>query len=187
MVSFGYSYLSLILKIGGQVTGQMSEQNYTIMSGSNSNLSITITKINSWLEGNLYKYQYSFHITNIGQAKIDNFKITVNFLNKIDSIAIWNYDYTIGGKALTITNNTYALESQQSVNVDFILTSKASSQIVKSVKLEVVTNNNEVTLDKFNVKLNITNGWGQYVYQYDVVVTNKTGVDSISKCTIYVQ
>jgi hypothetical protein len=175
VIGTGYSYLSLVLKIGGHVAGSMNEQSYTLIPGSYPNLKVTVSRNNTWQENGLYKYQYSLHVTNIGQERIDNFKLIIDFLHDIDSVSIPNYEDNISAKRLTVTDINYILESQQSLNVDFILSSISSAQMLRSIKIEVATSGNEVTLDKFNVAFNITNGWGNYTYQYDVILTNKTG------------
>lgn len=175
VVSFGYSYLSLVLRIGGQITGQMNEQDYIIVAGSNPNLAVNVSKINTWQENGLYQYQYSLKITNVGSTTLDNFKLTIDFMNRLENVSIWNYEYSVSGKTLTVINDTQILSSGQSTTVDFIVSSKFQNQIIKAIKLEVVTNTNVVTLEQFNVNFNIASGWGQYTYQYNVTLTNKTG------------
>lgn len=174
VVGVGYSYLSGVLKITGQVSGEVNN-NYVILPGSNPNLEAKILLTNAWQEGGNYKYQYRFDIKNVGTTTIDIFTMTVNFLNSIESASIPNFDHKISGKTLTITNVNYSIAPNQTLTINFILTSKSSSQIIKSIKFDVPTGD-EVTLDQFNVQFSITNGWGQYTYQYNVTLTNKTGV-----------
>ena len=175
VVSFGYSYLSLVLKIGGEVSGSLNEQDYVLMPGSDPNLNIVVSKTDTWQENGLYKFKYTIKVKNIGSSEIDNFKVTIGFLSKIESISIWNYDYTTSGKTLIITNNIYNLASGQSVNVDFIVATQSSNQAIRTIKLEVTTNSSEVTLEEFNVNFAITSSWGSYTYQYNTTITNKTG------------
>jgi uncharacterized repeat protein (TIGR01451 family) len=174
-VSLGYSYLSSVLKIKGQVTGKLIEENYTLASGSDPDLKVMIARTNKWQEGSLYKYQYSLKLTNIRQTIIEVSKLTLDFAYNINSIDIQNYNYAINGKTLVITNTNYIMQPNQTVTLDFILITSSSNQMLKTVKLEVVSESTITTLDKFNVNFSIVNSVGTYTYQYNVTVTNKTG------------
>lgn len=175
MVSVGYSYLSAILNIRGNVTGSVNEKDYILMSGSNPDLKIMISKIDAWQTNNIYMYKYSFKITNIGLKSINNFKITIEYLNKVETVSITNYAYTISGKVIEIINDNYILDSGDSITSSFTISSKISFQVIKAVKLETYLNDGEVTMDKFNVDFLITNSSDTYQYQYNVNLTNKTG------------
>lgn len=176
ITSVGYSYLSAALHIRGEVTGTVNEKNYILASGSNPDLKIMISKTDTWQANGLYMYKYTFKFTNAGLKSINNFKITIEYLNKVETVSITNYEYTISGKVIEIINNNYILDSGDSKTVSFTISSKASTQVVNTVKLETYLNDSEVPREKFNVDFTIINSSGTYQYQYNVKLTNKTGV-----------
>lgn len=175
VVGISYAYLSTSLNISGNITGHTTNQAYTITSDSNPDLGIDKFKINKWQESGLQKIEYGFNLTNNSNKTYDNFKITITFSVNVSSVNLWDYQYTLSNNILTINNSNYDLKAHNKLTIGFIITSNSTSVRIVSMKLEASSDSNEVGLDKFNVVFNKTNGWGNYIYQYDVTVTNKTG------------
>lgn len=170
-----YSYLNLRLTIHGTIKGDESGIAYTITPDSNPDLSINIALTNKWIESGENRYQYLINITNIGTAIMDNFTITITFKKNVDSPIVWDYDYNLQGKDLTISNTKYNLNPNQTLPISFAISSKFSPLEISTIKLSATTAYAEVTLDKFPVNFSVSSSWGSYIYQYNVTVTNKTG------------
>ncbi len=174
VIGVSYSYLSGVLKITGQVSGERAND-YVILPGSDPNLIITSIDLNNtWKQGNNYYYQYDFNVKNIGQIPVDLFSMTVNFINNIKNASVPNYDYSINDKTLTITNSNYVIASGQMLNISITISSKSAEERVESLKFEIAPGY-QVPLSEFDVNFSISNEWGQYTYQYNVKLTNKTG------------
>ena len=61
VVGVGYSYLTGVLSISGQVSGERIN-NYVILPGSDPNLIVTSIDLNNtWQQGNNYYFQYYFN------------------------------------------------------------------------------------------------------------------------------
>lgn len=175
-IGVGYSYLTTSLNITGNVKGTNQTGDIVIETGSNPNLKITTpTTNNNWQEGSLYKFQYSFRLSNIGSVNYDNYKITLKFNNNIVSADVWNNDYQINNNILTIIRPNYNLAAGGYVDIGFIIASNSPNLKITSVKLEVVTDIEEIDPNLFEIVFNKANEWGSYVYQYNVVLRNKTG------------
>lgn len=175
IISVGYSYFSLILEISGIVTGHMQEESYTIKAGSSPNLDVDIYKTKSWQEESIYYNQYSMSFKNISSSTVMGCKITIDFTSAVNSITISNYDYSIKSKTVQIINNYYLIESNKTLQLTFVISSKTTNNDIKAIKVEIVDNPRETTLDKFNVDFAIVNTMDEYNYEYDVTLTNKTG------------
>jgi len=173
VVGVSYAYLSTALNITGRISGNFSGD-IVIDKDSNSNLSITSPVINSWKAGNETKYQYKFYIKNNGNENYDNFKITLTYGNVISTVDIWNYTYEVSKNQLIVIDKQYNLDANGSLEVNFIISSKSSSLKLLKVKLEAETSSSEVNPNDFSVVFNKTNGWGHYVYQYNVTITNNS-------------
>lgn len=175
LVGISYAYLSSSLSIKGQVSGTFNTGGYIIDKESNPHLQISNLIIGKWKDGNQYKYQYKFTISNIGDTDYDNFKITLFFNNTLTSIDIWNYSYELQDKNLIVINKKLDLKKGQSLEVNFIIGSYTDSLLLNKIKNEASTATEQPNPENFIVNFKKTNGWGNYVYQYDVTLTNKTG------------
>ncbi len=174
IVGVSYSFLNQTLNISGNVSGSYESSNYIITPDSNVNLGITSFSTSKWKESDLEKTQYRFTVINNGNKRIDNFKMILNFNSVINSINIWNYDYTLSDNILTIINNNFLLPKGNQ-EVGFIVASKTIDLKIRTIKFEINESNEEVDPNLFTIVFNKTGGWGNYDYQYSVVVTNKTG------------
>lgn len=132
----GYAYIYNTLSISGQVKGQMKEIDYIIQSNSNPDFAPTISFLRAWDENYLYKRQYVMIIKNKGIYTYTNMKITMEFLNTIDSVDVLGYNYKISGKRLTLTKEDSNLLSNQSSSIHFTVSSKKTDQEVKSILIE---------------------------------------------------
>jgi hypothetical protein len=173
IVSFGYSYLSIVLKIKGNITGQMNELSYNILSGSDTSLDLKMYQISKQFQNNTYSYHYSLNIKNIGTTTINGIRITLDTSGIIGSISISGYDYKISGKNFIITGTNKTLKSGETVTIDLIVNTNVSNLQILAVKLEKLGTTNA---NNFNVAFNIINSTDSYVYTYSVVLTNNTGV-----------
>lgn len=167
-----YAYLSTTLNITGEVGGKTN--GITIDKDSNPNLSIDQPVINMWQENNLYKYQYKFNIKNNGDENYDNYKIILTYNSNIIDVNTWNFEQEIIDKKVIISNK-YVLNKKSSFEVNYIVSTNISNLKLLKVKLETETKTVEPTPGNFDVIFSKTNGWGNYVYQYNVTITNKTG------------
>jgi len=174
IIGVSYSLLNQKLNISGNVSGNYVSENYILTSDSNINLEITNFSTNKWNEAGVEKTQYRFIIHNKSNKRIDNFKIIINFNNIINSINIWNYDYTLSANVLTIINNNI-LQANGTREVSFIATSNTTNLKIRTIKLEINETTEEVDPSLFTVVFNKTGAWGNYDYQYSVIVANKTG------------
>jgi len=174
-ISISYAYLSTQLNISGSVKGITQNTDFIIDPDSNPNLRINKPTINKWQEGNRYKYQYNFILSNIGDIDYDNFTVTIWFSHNITVENCWNYDESLKNDVLTINNIKYDLLANNSLEIGFIVSSNKSNLTIKKVKLEAKTTTEQVDPSKFEVVFTRTGGWGNYTYQYDVKLTNKTG------------
>lgn len=175
MIGFGYSYLSTQIKIIGNVSGALDEEGIIVESGSNPELDFTIPSINRWQESGYYKSQFQFYLKNIGSESFDNYKITLTFNHNIETVNIWNNSYTIEGNKLIITNDSVNLNPNNSIEIGFIASCLNANLNIVKIKMETTTSTEEIDPNKFTVAFNKTNGWGNYTYQYNVTLTNKTG------------
>jgi hypothetical protein len=177
IVSFGYSYLSTVLKIKGNITGQMDELSYTLSYGSDPSLNLKMYQMSKKIQNNTYSYHYSLNIKNIGTATINGIMVTLETNSVIASISISGYDYKITGKSFTITGTGKTLQIGEVTTIDLIINTNISNLQILSAKLEKLggtdTNN-------FNVAFNIINSTNSYVYTYSVILTNNTGVRTTS-------
>ncbi len=174
-VGVSYAYLSTSLKIHGSASGHMSSGGYIVDASGNPDLSITDLSINKWQSGNVYNYQYHFSLNNKSATEYDNFKIILTYNYEVSNVNIWNYSYSLDGKKITIVNNTIHLKANSLADINFILGTSASNLELVKIKLEATTSTTEIDPKNFLVKFTPTNSWGNYVYQYNVEVTNKTG------------
>ncbi len=174
MLSTSYALLSQSLSIEGTVKGAYFE-GYIIDKESNPSLSISNLKRNSWQEGSNYKYQISFTIRNISNEILDSYKLTLTFNSTVIDVATWNYDYEFDGRKLIIKSENQ-LNPNGSAEVSFIITVGINNLILAKVKMESISTTEEIDPNLFLVIFNRTNGWGNYTYQYNVTVQNKTGV-----------
>ncbi len=172
-LSINYAYLSTSLKIKGNVKGNYRDQ-YVIDSNSNPYLEVTDLNINNWQESNFYKYQYKFNVKNTGTTTYDNFKVTLNHNSNIENINIWNYEYLLNKKELTIIKENCNLKPNDKIEVNYIVSSYNNKFKISKIKLEVNTNTEEVDYDKVLVKFQPTNSWGNYTVQYNVTITNNS-------------
>jgi cellulase/cellobiase CelA1 len=64
-----------------------------------------------------------------------------------------------------------------SADVAFIISSSSPILSLATVKLQGINANSyeEYTATQMPVQFTATGGWGSYVYQYDIKITNKTG------------
>lgn len=174
VIGTSYSLLSEKINIKGIVSGASSD-GYIIDSGSNPSLTIDNLNINSWQESNTYKFQYSFYLKNIGSDAFDNFTLTLSFNTEIIKVDYWNYTYEVDNKNIII-NSSKIVSPDQSVEINFIVTVSTNNLKLNKIKLESNTSSTEIDNDLFLVNFTISNGWGNYTYQYNVTVQNKTGV-----------
>lgn len=170
-----YSYLSTSLNISGDVKGRFQGGEFIVDSGSNKNLELTNLTKNKWQSGDSYEYHYTFNIKNNGSTNYDNFNITLTYNDEIISSQIWNYENEIQNKVLIISNKKYLLKANNYLEVSFIIKVKTSDLKLIKVKLEANTETHSADPSKMEIMFNKSNSWGNYVYQYSVSVTNKTG------------
>ncbi len=175
VVSVGYAYLSSNLNITGQITGDFSGEGYVIDRQSNPNLSISKPVINKWESNGQHYYQYQFNVTNIGNIDVDNFVAVFTFSSNIKNIDIWEYNYELNNKTVTVINNQKYLKPNESATVAFILQTDKSNFKLMRVKLAIEESTTEIEPSKFEIVFTPVGSWGKYVYQYDVKITNKTG------------
>lgn len=174
VIQTSYSLLSDKIDIRGVVSGASSD-GYIIDSGSNPGLTIDNLNINSWQESNTYKFQYSFYLQNIGSDALDNFTLTLTFNTEIIKVDYWNHTYEVENKNIIIKSSKI-ISPNQSVEINFIVTVSTNNLKLNKMKLESNTSSTEIDNDLFLVNFTISNGWGNYTYQYNVTVQNKTGV-----------
>lgn len=175
VMGVSYAYLSRTLSIAGTASGHMNEDGYIVDPSSNADLSIGNLTVNQWQSGENYSYQYRFNLNNKGTTEYDNFKISLTFNSEINNVNIWNYSYALEKKNITIINNTIHLKANSFAEVNFILVTGSKNLKLTRVKLEANSKTTEMDPSKFFVKFTPSNSWGNYVYQYNVEVTNKTG------------
>ncbi len=176
IIAIGISYSQLLssLDIKGNVIGIDITKDYVITSDSNPNLDIRSFTSNTSQVGNIERTNYRFNVLNLSNETIDNFKLTITFNNEIQDISISNYEHTLNNNVVTIINNNN-LKKNKSALVNFTTESIISNTKILTIKLEIQTGGDEVTLEELDVIFNITSSWGNYTYQYDIKVTNKTG------------
>lgn len=174
-ISVSFAYLSSNLTIRGNVKGLSQNTEIIIEPGSNPDFQFGTPTVNKWVEANLYKYQYEANLINNSTNTYDNYKITISFNSNIESVEIWNNEYKIEQNKLIVTNNNYVLKPKKSVKIGFIITSLSANLKINSIKIEILTDYNEIDPSLFDVEFVKTGGWGNYTYQYDVFITNKTG------------
>lgn len=173
IISLGtsYAYLATNLKI----TGKLSTKS-NIGSEVDPSLSYSISHENSWVENGLYYYQYTFRVKNIGTVEIDNFQLFIEFSKNIQSITSWDHKFTSTNKSITITNDKYNLKPGETNDVGITLSTNHNNIKITFIKLTTNTSTTEVDTSKFLINFSITSSWGKYTYQYNVSITNKTGV-----------
>lgn len=172
-----YSFFNNRLGISGRISGSIPASGFRYSSDSDVRLSISTPTLNRWYADPNYMYQYSFDITNNGQTKLVGFELEIKFNSNITSIDVWNYDGIFSEKTIKITDLTNGLTPGQTINMSFIVGSPASLLTISSVKLKGIDpgNDNEITPEQLPIEFAVTNGWGNYTYQYNVIVNNKTG------------
>lgn len=171
-VGVGYAYLSTTLSIKGNITARKTPDNIVITG--NDKLTISSPTINKWSDNNYYKYQYRLILKNIGITTFDNYKVTFTFNDNITAINTWNHEYQIEGRTVVIKNASYNLLPNGEVEINFIATTSNIDIKILSIKLETIITKEEIDPSLFNVEFVKTGGWGSYVYQYDVKLTNKS-------------
>ncbi|NLL44975.1 MAG: hypothetical protein GX247_04865 [Mollicutes bacterium] len=176
IVGVSYSYLYTSLNIEGEISGVDTNPDYTIAPGSKTDLDISDFSKTRWYESNLERTQYQFNVVNKGNNTYDSFVLTITFQYPLTNVDIWNYEYSLSNNILVITNNNYTLGPNDSEVINFIVGSNYSNNRLLSIKLEVNEQPQEIDLDKFLVVFNKTSGWGNYIYQYNIIITNKIGV-----------
>jgi hypothetical protein len=169
-VSFGYSYLSLVLKIGGKITGKMIEQSYTLTLGSDPNLSLKVYQMSKQYQTNTYRYRYSLSLKNIGSSTINGIRITIDTNSSIGSVTVSGYDYKITGKSVTLTSSTKTLISGETTTIDLTIDCSNANLQILSVKLEKLSS----TSNALKVVFNIIGSSDSYIYTYNVTITNNT-------------
>lgn len=175
LAGVSYALLTTSLNIKGKITGTDINSEYSIAPGSIPYLTINKFRKNRWQDAGLEKTQYEFYVKNKGNETYDNFVLTITFQYNISDINIWNYDYTLSNNILVITNYNYTLKPNDEQVVNFIVGSTIPNNRILSIKLEVSDDKEEIDLRNFLIVFSKTSGWGNYVYQYDVKITNKTG------------
>jgi hypothetical protein len=173
VISFGYSYLSIVLKIKGTITGQMNELSYTLSSGSDTSIDLKMYQISKQFQNNIYSYHYTLNVENIGTNTASGIRITLDTNGIIGSVLVSGYDYKTSGKSFTITNTSKTLKSGEMVTIDLVVNTSISNLQVLSVKLEKI---GSTSTNNFNVAFNIINSTDSYIYTYNVILTNNTGV-----------
>ncbi|MDD3392015.1 MAG: cellulose binding domain-containing protein [Bacilli bacterium] len=174
MSQVAYAYLKTSLNITGQVGGNYDDS-YVLDNNSTKDLTITNLEVNSWQNGNIYYYQYTFNVNNVSSIDYDNFKLLLNFSADVLVTNIWNYSYEEEGSSITIINNSYDLNTNNTLIVSFILQTSVSNLKLIKIKISANKDTNLVTSDQMQVTFNKTNSWGTYTYQYEVIITNNSG------------
>lgn len=174
-IGVSYSYLTTSLNITGNVGGSYVTGDFNIDPKSNPNITISQLSLNKWQENDQFFYQYRFIIKNIGSIDYDNFQALFSFNNKIGMSNIWNYSYSIDNNKLSVINTTYDLLAGKTLEIGFIITSNKATLSLNTVKIDATTGGNVIDPSKFLVVFEKTSEWGNYVYQYNVNLTNKTG------------
>lgn len=175
IIGISYSFLYTSLDITGTAKGIYDNTGYVLDPDSNPYLEISITLVNKWTEDGLTRYQYQINVKNIGNVTYDNFTILIRFKQNVESPIVWDYGYSLSSKNLTIVNNKYDINPNQTLGIGFAISSNSSALQISTVKITAEETTGEVTLDELNVDFTISSSWGQYMYQYSVKVTNKTG------------
>jgi hypothetical protein len=178
LIGVSYSYLATSLNIKGIVRGNYVTGGFNIDPSGNPNLTISLVSLDKLQEKGKYIYQYRFFIKNIGNDNYDNFQATFTYNNRITMSNIWNYTYTIDNNILSVINKNYDLLAGQSLEIGFIITSNKATLNLDTVKLEAQNTAGGVDPNKFIVVFDRTGGWGTYTYQYNVTLTNKTGIQT---------
>lgn len=171
LLGTAYSYLKTTLNIEGVISGN-DTSGYQIITGSNPNLRMNVASINPWQDNNLYHYQYAIDVTNIGSMDVNNFELTLNYSDVISAINIWNYEYSLNEKTILVINNNKILPNG-TVRVEFIISSTKKIKLF-SIKFDVEDQLVELPISNYALDFIITGGWGQYTYQYNVNLTNKS-------------
>lgn len=177
MLSTSYALLSQSLSIKGIVKGIYFE-GYTIDKESNPNITVSNLKRNSWQEGSNYKYQITFTVKNISNEVLDNYKLILTFNSPIIDVSIWNHNYEIDDRKLIVKSQSQ-LAVNQNIEVSFIITVGINNLILAKIKTESITTTEEIDPNLFLVTFNRSNGWGNYTYQYNVTVQNKTNTSLV--------
>jgi hypothetical protein len=177
VVSFGYSYLSLVLKIGGSITGKVVEQSYTLASGSDPSLNLKVYQMSKQYQNNIYQYRYSLSLKNTGSSTINGIRITLDTNSVVGSVIISGYDYKITGKSITITSSNKNLIAGETITIDLIIESSNANLQIISVKLEKFSS---VGVNDLNIAFNIISSTDSYIYTYNVTITNSTSTRTSS-------
>ena len=120
LCSTAYAYLETSLSIKGSVMGNYNNDGYVIDPGSNPYLEINNLTVNSWTEGNQYKYQFRFKLKNIGNITYDNFKVILTFSSNITGVNIWDYEYSFDQQILNVIKGSTNFTPNYEVEVNFI-------------------------------------------------------------------
>ncbi len=174
LCSTAYAYLETSLSIKGSVMGNYNNDGYVIDPGSNPYLEINNLTVNSWTEGNQYKYQFRFKLKNIGNITYDNFKVILTFSSNITGVNIWDYEYSFDQQILNVIKGSTNFTPNYEVEVNFIVSSNSNNLKINRIKLEVDTSSNPVPSDKVIVTFAKGNSWGNYTIQYNVTVKNES-------------
>jgi hypothetical protein len=177
IVGISYSYLYSNLKIQGTVKGKLEDTGYFITPDSNPNLTANVAIQNKSIENGLNRFDYILNIKNTGNTILDNFNIIITYNNSIQSPIVEDYDYSLNGKILTITNTKYDINPGQTLSIHFSVLSSSTFVSIYSIKLEALPNATEVAAGKLRVDFMVVSSSSHYIYQYNVTVTNKTNTN----------
>lgn len=197
-ISVGYSLLQQNLSVEG--TANLITEEKDDKEFSNKNLKLTYEDKTWYNNGQTY-YQYDFKLTNIGQEKVENWKIVIDIPSDIKYVGGWSANYKIEGTKLTITGMSYNNTLNAGNEITFGLQISMSENNFKISKVnlngDVIENNPTPNPDpdptpnpdpdpdpgvESDIKVVFTKGssWGvsgEYYTQYDIKLTNDTDSD----------
>jgi len=78
-----------------------------VASGGSDNLSVTVSKSNSWTEGSDTCTQYSLALKNSGSANSSSWTVTIDFGTAVTISQIWGGKASVSGNTVTITPESY--------------------------------------------------------------------------------
>lgn len=174
IIGISYSHLSSNLSIKGNVKGINFDDEFTLTPDSDSNLKLYGVITNTKKENDLYISEYIFKVINIGKDTIDNFTLSISFERNIRAITLNELPYNLRGNTVDIKNNKHSLFPNESLDINFTVSSRFINNNISSIKLNSEENATEISSDDFLVEFIISN-YSNNIYEYDVKITNKSG------------
>ena len=175
-ISVGYSLLAEQLSVSGitnLVVKDLEDEFRT------ANLSLKY-KVKQWYSNGKYFYQYDFTLTNIGTANISSWNAVLDYPTGVSMVSGWSAGFSLTGNKLTISSLDYngALTPGQVITFGVQLTMNTDSfDLSTGVLTAVIPGTEPINTSKLRINAVLTSSWGtagNYFYQYEFTVTNKS-------------